>query len=247
MTDESNEQNKVMGCGGIVKGVSGEVVENVGILDLRGVPIDELTEMKSIKNAGVVLVDEVNRHALSRISMANVGGIVTTEADERVLVEPMLELSKATLEAMPSGQKLLIVGIVTFSPDIPPALVTEKFSKLRIVGILTSTAGVRGALMGCMEETIGVSVTLADDTKELIRSIGENTITNEYLTHLKDGVAYLNIGETIFADDSNQALVERKIAAYYNVGETVAPASILALVKARCQTNIGEFVESQVK
>ena len=56
------------------------------------------------------------------VSLEDVGTTVVAAPDLRLSVEPYLELSKATLEAMPAGQKLLLVGVVVFPPDVPPAL-----------------------------------------------------------------------------------------------------------------------------
>jgi hypothetical protein len=36
-------------------------------------------------------------------------------------------------------------------------------------------------------------------------------------------------------------LVERKIAAYHNIGATEAPGPIVALLKSRCPTDMGSF------
>ena len=105
------------------------------------------------------------------------------------------------------------------------------------------SAGVHGALLGGAE-IIGVSVTLPDNIGDLIRSIGENTLTHEYLSELSDGATYLNIGLTTVPDDLPRELLDRKIASYYNIGETIAPAPLLALLKARCPQNLGEFKDS---
>jgi hypothetical protein len=247
MSDESVglEQTQAAGTSrsmGIVQGVPGPHIVSVGLLDLRGVPAEQVAQIESINSVGAVLVDEGNRHALSQASVESTGGIVVVEPGMRVMVEPFLEISKATMEGMPVGQKLMLVGIVFFKPDVPPALISEKFEDLRVLGILFACAGAQGALLGKMQTT-GVSITLPDDVGPVVRSLGENRLTPDYLSHLQDNSAYLNIGATFVSDDVTESLLAQKIQSYYNIGATMAPAPLLALLKARCPTNLGHFGE----
>jgi hypothetical protein len=231
---------------GIVQGVPGPHIHSVGLLDLRGVPAEQVAQIKSIHSVGTILVDEENRGALSQASIESTGGVVVVKPGVRVMVEPSLEISRSTMEAMPAGQKLMLVGIVFFKPDVPPALVAEKFEELHVVGVLFSCAGVQGALLGRMQMT-GTSVTLPDNVGPIVRSIGKNDITQGYLSHLQDNSVYLNIGATAVADDVTEELLAQKIQSYYNVGATIAPAALLALLKARCPANLGAFKESGAK
>jgi hypothetical protein len=247
MSDESVgvEQTQAAGASrsmGIVQGVPGPHIVSVGLLDLRGVPAEQVAQIQSINSVGAVLVDEGNRHALSQASVESTGGIVVVEPGMRVMVEPFLEISKATMEGMPVGQKLMLVGIVFFKPDVPPALISEKFEDLRVLGILFACAGAQGALLGKMQTT-GVSITLPDDVGPVVRSLGENRLTPDYLSRLQDNSAYLNIGATTVSDDVTEALLAQKIQSYFNIGATMAPAPLLALLKARCPTNLGHFGE----
>jgi hypothetical protein len=227
---------------GIVEGVPSRHIESSGVLDLRGVPAEKVAQIESIQHAGVILLDEQNRDALDQVSIQSAGAVVVAGPDVRVLVEPWLEFSRSTVEGMPAGQKLMLVGIVLFKPDVPPALVAEKFDTLRVVGVLLACAGVRGALLGKMDIT-GVSVTLPDDVGPIVKSIGHTLVTPGYLSHLPDHLTYVNIGATEFAAEVSEELVARKIESYHNVGATIAPAPLLDLLKARCPTNLGKFSE----
>jgi hypothetical protein len=240
------EEGRWSGSMGIVQGIPGRRIKSVGVLDVRGVAAEQIARIESLKSIGVVLVDESCRSALEGASMVSVGAVAVVEPDVRVLVESCLEISRVTMEGMPAGQKLLLVGIVFFKPDVPPALVAEKFESLQVVGVLLAPAGVQGALIGKMQ-IIGVSVTLPDDVGPVIRSIGQTFADQKYLSYLEDGVTYLNIGRTRFAEDVTEALLAQKISAYYNVGQTLAPPPLLALLKARCPTNLGQFAEPKAR
>jgi hypothetical protein len=231
---------------GVVQGVPGPHIAEVGVLDLRGVPVEQVAGIESIRAVGFVLLDEANRSALTQASMTEVGSVVVAGPDERVLIEPWLEISRATVEAMPAGQKLILVGIVWFKPDVPPAVVVEKFERLHVVGVLFAGAAVHGALLGKMQST-GVSVTLPDDVGDVVPSIGHNKLTPGYLSRLQDGIFYLNVGATEISPDVPEALLAQKIQTYYNVGATIGPAALLELLKARCPANLGEFKEPDTK
>jgi hypothetical protein len=255
MTDHAQTERKVeeehVGAretwqNGLVTGIPGKNVALNGVLDLRGVPLDQVAGIESLKINGIVLMDEGNRNGLAGVKSEINGTVMVADPDLRVIMEPDMELSRAAVEAMPAGQKIMLVGNVFFKPDVPPELIAEKFERLHVVGIILACEGVYGALLGKMERT-GVSITLPDDVAEVIRSIGENAWTQDYLSRLPEGTTYVNIGVTSIPDDVPEDLVDRKIVAYHNVGQTVAAEPIVALLKSRCSTNLGQFSAPEVE
>ena len=232
------------GNSGMVRGIPGKHIENVGMLDLRGVSAEELAQLESIQSVGAVLIDADLRSAMTHIALDSVGAVIDIPADARVLIEPWLEFSKAGLEAMPQGQKLLLIGIIFFKPDVPPALVTEKFESLQVVGVVLATAGVQGALIGKMQIT-GMGATLPEEDLPIVKNIGQNTLSPGYLSHLADGNLYVNVGQTILAPDVQEDLLAKKIKTYINVGHTQGPTPLLDLLKARCPVDLGQFSEPE--
>ncbi|HZT40748.1 MAG TPA: hypothetical protein VFA07_01095 [Chthonomonadaceae bacterium] len=243
-TEVQERQPGHSGNSGMIRGIPGKHIEAVGMLDLRGVSAEDLAQVESIQSVGAVLIDPALRSAMAHISMDSVGAILDAPADARVLIEPWLEFSKAGLEAMPQGQNLLLIGIAFFKPDVPPALVTEKFEALQVVGVVLATAGVQGALIGKMQIT-GMGVTLPEEDLPLVKNIGQNTLSPGYLSHLADGNLYVNVGQTTLAPEVPEDLLAKKIKTYINVGQTAGPAPLLDLLKARCPVNLGEFSEPE--
>ena len=239
---EEIEEEKQPGASnsGYMIGVPGPVVENVGTLDLRGATAEQVAILKKVKNTGTVLISPEARAGLSGTSMENVGSVIEAGLDEKLLVGPSIEFDAEALDAMEDGQKLLITGIVTFADDAPAALVAQKIAKLRLTGILLASKSVQGILTGRMEH-VGVSVTVPKTSGGIVRQIGEKTITPGYLGYLKPESVYINIGQTTFGDDVSLELVRAKLAAYVNVGETVARQEILDYLDAVCESNVGEF------
>lgn len=242
--DQAPETSAGMGAAGLVRGVAGRVIKAAGLVDLRGVPPEQVAQIESIEAAGAVLGDEGNREALGRIPIKAAGGVAIAKPGYRVVMAPNLELTKAMLEGMPADQKIMFAGIVTFHPEVPPTLVTEKLAAVDVLGILIACQGVHGALMGIAEVT-GHLIALPDDVGAVVRNVGQNEVTRDYLERVQDNSAYINIGQTTIADDVPEELLDRKIISYHNVGQTVAPTPLLNLLKARCPTNLGQFANAE--
>jgi len=225
---------------GLVRGIPGEQIAVNGVLDLRGVPVEAFAPVKTVVVNGVVLLDEINRGALAKVSTVVNGTITVADASLRLLVQPEVEITKTMVEAMPAGQKLMVVGIVYVHQDVPAAVLAEKIEQLTTVGILIAPEAVHGALFGKLEST-GVAIALRDDSGTVVRCVGDNRWDAGYLSHLDDGSAYVNVGNTTIAADLPEELVAQKIAAYYNVGATTGPEAILSLLRSRCSVNMGAF------
>ena len=79
----------------------------------------------------------------------------------------------------------------------------------------------------------------------VFRNLGIMILTAEFLRSLDDGTSYLNMGRTTIASDVQADLLARKISKYRNMGETVAPAPLLAVLASRCHAdNLGVFIET---
>lgn len=240
MSTEEQEMSQPQGSAGLVRGIPSRRIKTAGVLDLRGVPAQEVAQIESIEMAGIILVDEDNRAALGKVPTQLAGTVATAPADLRVIVQPDLEITRSMLEAMSPGQKVMMVGNIYFHPEVPPALAAEKFDDLRLVGILVACEGLLGALFGKVETT-GVSVLLPDNVGPVLRSTGQTALTSDYLDRLADGTSYVNIGQTSISAEVSEELLNRKIARYYNVGQTTGPAPLLNLLQSRCSTNLGQF------
>jgi len=238
--EEGGKDEKTSWQNGVVTGIAGKRIGVNGVLDLRGVPEGDVAGIESLKVNGVVLLDEANRSALAGVKSTINGSLVVADPDMRLIIEPEMKLSRATVEAMPAGQKLMLIGNIFFQPDVPAALVAEKFERLHVVGVLIACEGVYGALMGKMERT-GVSITLPDDVGRVVRSVGKSDWTQDYLSRLDDGTTYINMGKTTVPENIDLGLIERKIVAYHNLGKTVCSEPVAALLKSRCPTDHGRF------
>jgi hypothetical protein len=243
MMDRDVEQRLgEMGSVGVLQGVSpGRNIHHAGVLDLRGVPSDQVAQVEEIGSADVMLLDEQNRNALRGVNIHHVGSILTASADERVIVTPQMDLDRQGIEFMPDEQRLLFVGNVFIRPDVSPDLVARKFAFVRVIGILVAGAGALGALTGRLHFSNGVTVSLPEDTGPLVRNTGEVRMMPEYLDALPDDATYINFGEVKVSGGVSVSVIQQKIRAYYNLGETAGKPEGLAALHARCQMNTGSF------
>lgn len=189
----------------------------------------------------MVLLDEQNRSALVGAHAQVNGSVMIADTELRIVAQPNMEITKEMVEAMPPGQKMLITGIVYIHADVPPALLAEKFADLRLVGVNMATGAAQGALFGKLEMA-GVTITLTGTTTSVVRNIGEATLDMDYLSRWEDDSECVNVGVTTIPAGIPEELVARKIKVYHNVGETRAPQAILALLKSRSATSVGEMV-----
>jgi hypothetical protein len=219
----------------------GRSMHHVGMLDLRGIPPEQIAQVEEIHTVDVLLLEEQTQAHLRPKTLHHVGSILAAAPDERVLVTPQLELFRSGVEGLANGQKIVVMGNVFFRPDVPPALVAEKFESLRVFGVLIACAGVHGVLLGKAQVLNGVTLALPDETGPVVCALGETRMSREYLAGLSDRTTYLNVGKTTLEEDLAGEMLREKVGAYYNVGETYGPASLLATLQARCPLNLGHF------
>lgn len=219
----------------------GRIMHHVGLLDLRDAVPEQLALVEEIHTVDVLLLAEETRAFLQPANMHHVGSIIVATSEERVLVTPQLELSCSGIEALPGGQKLLVMGSVFFQPDVPAGLVAEKFESLRVFGVLIACRGVHGALVGKMQILNGVTLALPDEIGTVVRAQGETRMTPEYLSALSEGTTYVNVGQMHLDDGLSVEMMRTQIDSYYNVGDTIGPASLIATLQARCSMNLGHF------
>jgi len=242
MDKDTEQRLGEMGSVGVLQGVSpGSKIHHTGVLDLRGVPSDQVAQIEEVGSSDVILLDEQNRNALRGVKIHHVGSILVAGPDERVIVTPQLDLDRDGVEFMPDEQRLLFVGNVFIRPDVPAEVVVRKFASVRVIGILITGASALGALTGRLQFGNGITVGLPEDTGYIVRNTGEVRMVPEYLEALPDDTTYLNFGEVKVDGSVSASVVRQKIRAYYNLGETSGKPEGLAVLQARCQTNTGNF------
>lgn len=112
---------------GVVRGVPGPVIKDVGLLDLRGASDEDLARLERIEDVGAILISPGSAGKLKNVALSDVGATIEATEKDQLITTPLLDFDQATLTAMPDGQRLIITGIVAFADDIDPTLVAQKF------------------------------------------------------------------------------------------------------------------------
>ena len=231
---------------GYVIGVPGPVVENVGCLDLRGASAEEVATLQKVKNTGSVLISPEARAGLTGTAMENVGSVIEAGAGRK------------TARGAVDRVRRRGAGGDGGRPEIPrdghPDLRRRRHRRARRAEDRQAPPhghshrpegrargshrpdGAHGRLRGRPEDGGRDGATA-----------GEKTITPGYLSYLKPESVYINIGQTTFGDDVPLELVQSKLSAYVNVGQTVARQEILDYLDAICDGNVGEFTTPKVE
>jgi hypothetical protein len=223
-----------------LRGVPGESVANIALLDLRGTSAEDLQRLKHMSNVAVVLIDTGQGSAIAHVRKSNVASIIEADPAERVIVGPVTEFDAETVEAMADNNRVTVIGIVVFDRDVIPALAAQKFERLRVVGILVCSAGVRGALLDRLEH-IGPAATLKAAGGPLVKNMGHRHLSAMSLSHLDDGSVFLNLGHVEIKADVTLERIRAKISDYHNIGHTEGPEEVIAYLQSRTGTDLGNF------
>ena len=223
-----------------LRGVPGESVANIALLDLRGTSAEDLQRLKHMSNVAAVLIDRGQGSAIAHVRKSNVASIIEAEPDERVIVGPVTEFDAETVESMSDNNRVTVIGIVVFDRDVLPALAAQKFERLQVVGILICPAGVRGALLDRLEH-IGPAATLKVGGGPLVRNMGHRRLSAMSLSYLEEDSVFLNLGHVEIKSDVTVEMIRRKISDYHNIGHTEGPEEVIAYLQSRASTDLGNF------
>jgi hypothetical protein len=223
-----------------LRGVPGESVSNIALLDLRGTSAEDLQRLKQMSNVAAVLIDTGQGSAIAHVRKSNVASIIEADPDERVIVGPVTEFDAETVESMSDNNRVTVIGIVVFDRDVLPALAAQKFAHLRVVGILVCPAGVRGALLDRLEH-IGPAATLKVGGGPLVRNLGHRHLSAMSLSHLEDDSVFLNLGHVEIKADVTLEMIRGKVSDYHNIGHTEGPEEVIAYLQSRTGTDLGSF------
>lgn len=218
-------------------------IEGEGIVNLRDTPAGELARIGLIRDVGLLILDETQKGKL-RARMEDVGKVVYLRRDAQVTTEPLFDLSRAAVEAMPRNQRLAVIGIVLVHPDVTPELIRERFADLHVVGILIAPTALRAATLGTLRLD-GVATPFDNVQGPIIRTIEDLKVTSGYLEQIGDGSTLVSIGDVSVEPGVTEDLLKRKIRAYYGLGDTSAPTALLEVMKALSPAPMGEFTPAK--
>ena len=209
-------------------------IHNIGFLDLRSYKTaEDLGNIASIHNVGVVLVPESLAGALSKIEMSDIGSVVSIPDGENVAC--MMGQTKLTGEALEKGnaESILVLVGQTF---ITSACQSVGYKEIRVHGQLFATCGSEAAIGAKLTHLSGQNFYLPENPRFVM---GDLDITAEYLQLLPGSTPFVVMGSLSFDEDVSVELVKSKISEIVLMGEIQAPKRLLALLEVLTSEKMG--------
>jgi hypothetical protein len=146
--DVDIDVDKISNC--VSRSMEG-VVKNLGILNLKNVSLEELENIREIKNLGMIIAPEKYMSQISAKVTKNLGSIVPYKEGMR-LYSGDTTIEASMLDALDEPIEFLQTGRLTFSDDVTPELIKSKIKGFDNYGQVRVPTKIYGILMAkCME------------------------------------------------------------------------------------------------
>jgi hypothetical protein len=216
-------------------------IEDVGMLDLRWAKsAEDLSEIISIEDVGVILVPEHLVGALGRVDIEDVGLIVPIPPGENVHV--MSGEVRLTGEMLAGGNPeaiLVLVGQV----NIATMVQSIGYKELRVYGQLYAPRGSEGAIAAKMTQFSGKVFYLPANARTLS---GNTTIGKAYLELLPESSALVVSGNLDIEADVTVELFRAKVPEIVLMeGNLTASKALVPLLQILTQEKNGEIRERE--
>ena len=215
---------------------AGRHIKDVGVVDLRyAKSIEDLADIKSISDVGVILFPEELIGAIGRIDIHDVGGIVPVPAGGKVnCLTGQTRLTGESLQTGDSDTTLILVG-QTF---ITTPVVSVGYKEIRVVGQLFAIRGSESALSAKITSLTGQNFYLPQDPRFIM---GEETFTQEFLELLPDGTTFVIMGNVHFAADVTRDMLLKKLSEIVLMGVINAPSNLVPALQVITKDKMGEI------
>lgn len=214
-------------------------VRNLGVFDLTGIKSSEdLKNIVSIENVGVILVPEHLQGALNAIPMANVGTTVTIpEGMTFKIMTGQIKLSGEAL-ACASGQDtgLLLVGQIIITSNVEKIM----YKQLICVGQLIAPKESDSVIGGALTKMIG-QVLYYSGTPRIF--VGEETFSKDFIDSIEEPMTMVLIGKFVFEKDITASLFKEKIKEILLCGKVRAPKALIPTLQMLATEKVGKFEE----
>lgn len=219
----------------------GKVFENMGVLDLTGVKAEDMANVASICNIGVVIAPESLNSTLMNIRQENIGATVTVPASGggkvKVMSGQLMMGSELFENSTGSPEDILVIaGQVVISSVITKC----GFSEVIVAGQLFVPKGSEAVLGGAFSRMLG-QVLYYKNTDNVRFFIGEDSFSNEFFDFIEDKMCMVFIGEHTFEDDVTVDTLKNKVSEIVFIGELNAPKALVPLLQYLATAKLGDI------
>ncbi|WP_088035373.1 hypothetical protein [Evansella clarkii] len=186
----------------------GQIIGNVGVLDLTKATEESIQGIDEISNAGVVLYRPETAHFLTRLNIGNIGK--SKELPEGAqLHQGVLTIDKGYLASIKDTMKLFIIGVVIFDKNIDPEQISKEKLMISGIGKVYAPSHLSGAASSTVTDGT-ISVSVYEGAPPRIEN-GEFTLTNTYLDGQEEKVNLLVNGVLKLARDLDMKKFNEKL------------------------------------
>lgn len=211
--------------------VQERALENMGLLDLTGVKAEDLANVTSISNIGIIIAPESLASALNRISQQNIGCVclVPSTAGKVKILSGQVSLGGeffANSNGAPEDIVVIAGQAVITSP-------VEKigFQDVILAGQLILPKGSEVVLGSAISRMLGQIIYYSNTSSNVRLFLGDDTFSNSFFEFVEEKMCMVLIGNFEIDDDVQIELIKSKVSEIVVIGDLTASKAIVPLLQ----------------
>jgi hypothetical protein len=186
----------------------GQVIGNVGILDIRTATAEAVAEIEQIGNVGVVIYTPETAHLIAQLNLGNMG-VAVEMSGEVSLRMGQEEFGRDSFKNQAGPLHLAISGQAIIHPDVPAADIEQGLGSLFVMGQLLYPEHLGGTLQSKLRHLAGQMKSY----KYAKLVVGNLTLDQSYLQTLEAGSELSVTGRLVATHLLPNDLLAQKIKA----------------------------------
>ncbi|WP_054025686.1 hypothetical protein [Bacillus sp. FJAT-28004] len=220
--------------------VQERALENMGLLDLTGVKAEDLADVTSIRNNGIIIAPESLSSALNRIPQQNNGCVclIPNTAGKVKILSGQVSLGGeffANSNGAPEDIAVIAGQAVITSP-------VEKigFQDIILAGQLILPKGSDVVLGSAISRMLG-QVVYYSNTSNVRLFLGDDTFSNSFFDFIEEKMCMVLIGSFEIADDVQIESIKNKVSEIVLVGDLTASKAVVPLLQYLAISKTGDI------
>ena len=186
---------------------NGQIIGNIGLLDIRHAEPESVEAIDRIGNVGTVLYSRTTAPLLTKLNIGNIGSTLEVP-DGAQLVSGQLTINRAYFDHQDAPLDLMLAGQMIIEPDVPADSLMQGLGSLYVAGLVICPEPLVGALQAKIKDLSGQMIAYAGDAKIVM---GKLKLDDAYLRGLADGTTLLAFGKVDALDVLDDDLLQAKI------------------------------------
>ena len=215
------------------------VIQNMGMLDLRGSSNEDIARIKSIENVACIIVPISRQGALANVPKKNVAITIPVPDGANVRMHVgQLNITGESLETVNDPDAIfIIVGQVLISSPVKKI----GYKHLQVVGQILAPKGSEAALTQGITSLTGQIIYYSGNARFFL---GNETFSREFLEFADKPMTMVMVGNFEFARDVTVDVLKKHVSEIFLIGNLKAPKALIPCVQYLCREKTGNIGES---